>query len=143
MRKARCHYRRTAILNELLDNTSAVLTRLSHGVNRERHEHSCLTTHSPLLHPHPTHTYVALISWSSFCHTLYNAKRIFLFTSRFVYKLFIYFFKTFISSKMLHTQKCFSACHLQHPRHCLSVSGLCVWHSTAYIPFSQPFRRAS
>jgi hypothetical protein len=27
------HYQRTAILNELLDNKSAVLTRPSHGVN--------------------------------------------------------------------------------------------------------------
>jgi hypothetical protein len=31
-----------------------VPTRPSHGVNRERHEHSCLTTHSPLLYPNPT-----------------------------------------------------------------------------------------
>jgi hypothetical protein len=45
-------YRRTAIFNEPLDNKSAVLNRPSHGVNWERHEHSCLTTHSPLLYPH-------------------------------------------------------------------------------------------
>jgi hypothetical protein len=28
-----CHYRRTTILNELLDNKSAVFTQPSHGVN--------------------------------------------------------------------------------------------------------------
>jgi hypothetical protein len=40
-------------LNELLYNKSTVLTRPSHGVNWERHEHSCLMTHSPLPYPTP------------------------------------------------------------------------------------------
>jgi hypothetical protein len=58
-------------LNELLYNKSALLTRPSHGVNWERHENSCLTTHSPLLYPHPTPGYAAPKSGSSFCRILY------------------------------------------------------------------------
>jgi hypothetical protein len=64
------HYRWRAILNYLLDNKSALLPRPSHGVNSERHEHSCLTTLSPLLYLHPTPSYTAPKSGSSFCHIM-------------------------------------------------------------------------
>jgi hypothetical protein len=56
-------------LNELLDNKTLVLIWPSHGVKWERHEHSCLTTHSPLLYLHPTLSYAALKLGSSFCRT--------------------------------------------------------------------------
>jgi hypothetical protein len=58
-------------LNELLNNKSAVLTWPSHGMNWERHEHSCLTTHFPLLYPHPAPSYASPKLGSSFCRTLY------------------------------------------------------------------------
>jgi hypothetical protein len=45
--------------------------RQNHGGNWERHEHSCLTTRSPLLYPLPTPSYAAPKSGSSFCRTLY------------------------------------------------------------------------
>jgi hypothetical protein len=37
------------MLNELLDNKSAVLNRPSHGVDWKRHEHSCPMINSSLL----------------------------------------------------------------------------------------------
>jgi hypothetical protein len=58
-------------LNELLDNKSVLLTRPSHGMNWDWHEHSCLTTHAPLLYPHPTSSYAVPKSGSSFCRILY------------------------------------------------------------------------
>jgi hypothetical protein len=60
---ANCHFERT------LDNKSMVLTRRIHGVNWERHEHSCLATHSPLHYPHPTPSYAAPKLGNSFCRT--------------------------------------------------------------------------
>jgi hypothetical protein len=65
-------WRRTAILNEFLDNKSALLTRLSHVVKWERHEHSCLMTRFPLLYPQTIPSYAAPKSQSSFCRTLYS-----------------------------------------------------------------------
>jgi hypothetical protein len=66
------HYRRTAILNELLDNKSAVLTRPSHKLRTAWTQ--LFNDTLPTAPPHPTPSYAAPKSGSSFCRTLYNGE---------------------------------------------------------------------